>query len=84
MHIYYTVSHPRPPDNNLYDNLLHYMNVTLSSVTYLERKVMNVIDLLELYDKYSRAVDPMDSWLMELDIRELTLSGAVNSHHRES
>ena len=36
------------------------MNVTQSSVTYLERKVVNGIDLLELFDKYSRAVDPMD------------------------
>ena len=52
------------------------MNVTRSRVTFLERKVMNVIDLLELYDKYSRAVDPMDSWLMELDIGELSLQEA--------
>ena len=41
-----------------------------------ERKVMNGIDLLELFDKYSRAVDPMESWLMELNIGELTLSEA--------
>ena len=73
---YYTVSHPKPPDNVLYDDLLHYMNVTRSSVTYLERKVMNIIDLLELFDKYSRAVDPMDSWLVELDIGEMSLSEA--------
>ena len=52
------------------------MGVTRSSVTYLERKVVNGIDLLELFDKYSRAVDPMESWLMELDIGEMTLSEA--------
>ena len=73
---YYTVSHPRPPDYTLYDDLLHYMGVTRNSVTYLERKVVNGIDLLELFDKYSRAVDPMESWLMELDIGEMTLSEA--------
>ena len=76
MDTYYTVSHPCPPDNTLYDVLLYYMGVTRGSVTYIERKFVNGIDLLELFDKYSRAVDPMESWLMELDIGEMTLSEA--------
>ena len=73
---YYTVTHPKPPENGLYDDLLHFMNVTRSRVTFLERKVINVIDLLERDDKYSRAVDPTDSWLIELDIGEKSLQEA--------
>ena len=70
------MTHPKPPENGLYDDLLHFMNVTRSRVTFLERKVINVIDLLERDDKYSRAVDPTDSWLIELDIGEKSLQEA--------
>ena len=37
---------------------------------------MNVIDLLVLYDEYSRATDPMLSYLMELDVGEFSLMEA--------
>ena len=42
-------------------------------MTYLERRVVNVIDLLVIYDKFSRATDPMPSYLVELDMGELSL-----------
>ena len=64
---------PRPPDLGLYDQLVHVMNVIRSRVAFLERKVINVIDLLVLYDEYSRATDPMNSYLVELDVVELSL-----------
>ena len=73
---YFTVLHPKPPDQGLYDDLVHVMNVIRSRVTFLERKVMNVIDLLVLYEEYSRATDPMISYLVELDVGELSLMEA--------
>ena len=65
---------PRPPDQGLYDHqLVHMMNLIRSRVTFLERKVINVIDLLVLFDEYSRATDPLNSYLVELDVGELSL-----------
>ena len=64
---YFTVLQPRPPDQGLYDQLVHVMNMIRSWVTFLERRVINVIDLLVLFDEFSRATDPINSFLVELD-----------------
>ena len=47
----FTPSAPRPPENTVYDDLIRYCQITRSSVSYMERKVLHGIDLLTLYDK---------------------------------
>ena len=56
---YYTAHDPRPVDSTLYDDFIRYVQVTRSTVTYMERKIFNVIDLLVIHDKFRTSTDPM-------------------------
>ena len=58
MNSYYTPGEPRPENNTLYDNFVRYVQVTRSTVTYMERKIFNVIALLAVHDKFISATDP--------------------------
>ena len=69
---YFTVAAPMPADLGLYDQLVHVMNVIRSRVTFLERRVIYVIDLLQIFYEFSRATDPMPSYLVELELGELS------------
>ena len=70
---YYTVAAPRPPDLGLYDQLVFVLSILRSRVTFLERRVIIVIDMLVIYDEFSRSTDPMPSYLVELDMGVLSL-----------
>ena len=76
MNSYYTPHEPRPPDNTLYNDFVRYVQVTRSTVTYMERKIFNVIDLLAVHDKFRSATDPMPSHLFDLDLGDMTLAEA--------
>ena len=55
---YYTVAAPRPADLGLYDQLVYVLNVFRSRVTFLERRVINVIDLLVILKSLQGQLTP--------------------------
>ena len=65
---YYTVAAPRPLDLGLYDQLVFVLSIVRSRVTFIERRVINAIDMLRDFDEFSAATDPMSSYLLELDM----------------
>ena len=71
---YYTMAAPRPPDLGLYDQLVFVLCLVRSRVTYIERRVINAIDMLLAYDAFNEVTDPMQTFLVELDMGILTLA----------
>ena len=47
---YFTVNAPRPPENTDYDDFIRYVQITRSSVSYMERKVLHSIDSLVFFN----------------------------------
>ena len=76
MENYFTASAPRPPENTIYDDFIRYCQITRSSVSYMERKVLHSIDVLVLYDKLRKATYPMKTHLCDLDLDNMTLQEA--------
>ena len=76
MNSYYKPGEPRAENNTLYDDFVRYVQVTRSTVTYMERKIFNVIDLLAVHDQFRTATDPMSSHLFDLDMGDMTLAEA--------
>ena len=76
MESYFTASAPRPPENTIYDDFIRYCQITRSSVSYMERKVLHSIDVLVLYNKLRKATYPMKTHLCDLDLDNMTLQEA--------
>ena len=76
MESYFTASAPRPPENTIYDDFIRYCQITRSSVSYMEQKVLHSIDVLVLYDKLRKATYPMKTHLCDLDLDNMTLQEA--------
>ena len=67
---------PRPPENTVYDDCIRYVQITRSSVSYMERKVLHSIDLHVIYDRFRKATDPMETHLFDLNLGDMTLQEA--------
>ena len=55
---------------------MRYVQITRSTVTYMERKIFNGIDLLAVYNKFRSATDPMPGHLFDLDLGDMMLAEA--------
>ena len=50
--------------------------MTKATVIYIERKIVNSLDLLETYDQYRTTTDPLLGYLFDLDLGTMNLHAA--------
>ena len=76
----------------LYHDLINWIRVALRGVVFLEKKIINAMNLTEAYDNFRILVDSMNNWSDELDMglksleqcREATIEAHMGRETLES